>query len=106
MKQTLRRHKNKTYPKDPGTVEGIREQFLKEDILKEFGSNFEGDEDFYKDTVVEKDFAFTIFASKYVIDFIQTDVTKLSDYHYAPVIHYGPLQTALSMYKYIFQILR
>lgn len=78
IKQTLLRHKNKTYPKDPGTVEGIRETFLQEDILKDYGSNLEGDEDFYINTVVEKDFAFTMFASKFVIDFIEKNIEPSS----------------------------
>lgn len=78
IKQTLLRHKNKAYPKDPGTVEGIRETFLQEDILNDYGSNLEGAEDFYINTVVEKDFAFTMFASKFVIDFIEKNIEPSS----------------------------
>lgn len=33
-----------------------------------------GDEDFYIDTVVKPHFAFTVFASKYVIDFINKNI--------------------------------
>lgn len=78
MKQTLMRHKNKTYPKDPGTIEAIREAFLQPNILKEFGANLEGDADFYINTVVEEEFAFTIFASKFVIDFIEKNIEPSS----------------------------
>lgn len=78
IKQTLLRHKNKKYPKDPGTVNGIRETFLQEEIFKEYGSNLEGDEDFYIDIIVEEDFAFTIFASKFVIDFIEKNIAPSS----------------------------
>lgn len=38
----------------------------------------EADGDFYIDTVVEKDFAFTVFASKFVIDFIQKNIDATS----------------------------
>lgn len=78
IKQTLTRHKNKTYPKDPGSIDGIREKFMQEHILKEYGSNLEGNEDFYIATVVMDDFAFTILASKFVFDFIDKNIEPSS----------------------------
>lgn len=68
------RHKNKKYPKDPRSVEGIRNKFLKQSIIEEYGYNLEKDEVFYIDTVVEKNYAFTVFASKFVIDFIEKNI--------------------------------
>lgn len=80
MKRTLIRHKNKKYPIAPRSVEGIRQTFMEPDIFEEYGRNKERDADFYIGTVChvgdeedenDKDYAFTVFASKYVIDFIK-----------------------------------
>lgn len=80
MKRTLIRHKSKKYPVAPRSVEGVRETFMKPDIFEEYGLNKERDADFYIGTIChvgdeedgnDKDYAFTVFASKYVIDFIK-----------------------------------
>lgn len=74
MQKTLQRHKNKCHPKNPRSVDGIREVFLQPQIIEKYGSNLEDDGRFYIDTIVEDDYAFTVFASKYVIDFIQEHI--------------------------------
>lgn len=70
IKQTLLRNKTKKYPNDPKTLEGIAEAFLNTSIAEQFGSN----EDIFVDTVIEKNFAFTIIASKFTIDFINQNI--------------------------------
>lgn len=51
---------------------------MQEHILKEYGSNLEGNEDFYIATVVMDEFAFTILASKFVFDFIDKNIEPSS----------------------------
>lgn len=74
MKRTLQRHKNKIYPKIPKTLEDIRNSFLDPKILNEYGYNLTNSAQFYIDTVIETNHAFTVFASKFVIDFIQKNI--------------------------------
>lgn len=74
MERTLLRHKHKQHPRDPREVEGIRQRFLDPNVMEKYGYNLEGDARFYIGTELEEDYAFTIFASKYVIDFIQDHI--------------------------------
>lgn len=74
MKKTLERHKNKSRPHVPCSIEDIATTFEDPRILKEYGYNMEGDAEFYIDTVIAKDYAFTVFASKYVIDYIKKNI--------------------------------
>lgn len=74
IKRTLQRHKNQQHPSDPRSVDGIREKFEDRNIMEKYGYNLEKDSKFYIGTVVEEDYAFTVFASKYVIDFIQKEI--------------------------------
>lgn len=74
MKRTLLRNKNKSYPKDPKSIENIRDKFKEAKVFEEYGYNLDSDARFYIGTVVEEDFAFTIFASHYVINFIERNI--------------------------------
>lgn len=74
MKRTLLRNKNKKHPTNPSTLDDIAEKFMEPSVLEKYGMNSEGDGKFYIDTVVEEDYGFTVFASKYVIDFIQEHI--------------------------------
>lgn len=74
MKRTLQRHKNQQHPTNPRSVDGIREKFEDRNIMEKYGYNLENDSKFYIGTVVEDDYAFTVFASIYVIEFIQKEI--------------------------------
>lgn len=78
MKRTLLRHKTKKFPKMPDSLETIRDTFLDPEIIQKFGMNYERDCKFYIDTVITDFYAFTIFASKYVIDFIEENIEPKS----------------------------
>lgn len=78
IKQTLNRQKNIRHPRIPDSISAIRDEFSKPDIIEKYGYTLDGDTRFYIDTVVEHDFAFTIFASKYVIDFIENKIDPKS----------------------------
>ena len=43
-------------------------------IMEQYGFNLERDGKFYIETVIEDHYAFTVFASKFVIDFIQEQI--------------------------------
>lgn len=81
MKRTLQRHKNKQYPKCPGSIEEIRQTFMDPNILEKYGNNIEGDGMFYVDTIVHQNYAFTVFVSKYVIDFIKKNIPPKSRHY-------------------------
>lgn len=74
MKQTLRRNKNKSYPKKPKSLEDVREMFLDPEIIQQYGYNLEKDFRFYIDTVIENDYAFTIYASHFAINFLEKNI--------------------------------
>lgn len=74
MKRTLQRHKNKKYPKIPKAIQDIQNQFQDPAILNEYGINLEGDSTFYIDTIIEANYAFTVFGSQFTIDFIKENI--------------------------------
>lgn len=73
-KRTLERWKNQTYPKVPSSIEQLQSDFKKPDIINKYGSTHDGDAKFYMDTIITKNYEFTIFASQYVMSFIQNYV--------------------------------
>lgn len=74
MKRNLYLHKNKAHPSNPDSVDAIRKKFEDQNLMEKYGFNLEGDGRFYVGTVVENDYAFTVFSSKYVIDFIKNKI--------------------------------
>lgn len=66
------------YPKKPDLVEDIGRRFEERNIMEKYGYNYENDGKFYIDTVVAPDHAFTVFASKFVIDFIEKNMEPKS----------------------------
>lgn len=74
IKKTLSRRKNQTYPNIPTTIESICTQFKDPKIMEKYGFNLENDAKFYVDTIIESDYAYTIFASKFVIDFVEENI--------------------------------
>lgn len=78
MKRTLLRHKNPTYPSYLKTVDGIRDIFKKENVMEKYGYNLENDARFYAGTVSNEKHGFTVFASQFVINFIQKNIAPKS----------------------------
>lgn len=77
MERTLRRLKNKSYPKRPLTAGEIIELFKKDKITEEYGFNLSHTERFYIDTIdVPGEYSFSLFASK--------EAMKLVEEHVAP----------------------
>lgn len=74
MKKTLERNKNKPYPKVSRSLEEIRDQFKDENIMKEYGYDYENKSVFYVGTEVTSDYGFIVFKSQYVIDFIKNNI--------------------------------
>lgn len=81
IKKTLQRCKNKKYPKKPRSIEDIRDTFLDPDVIKQYGYNLEGDMQFYAGTVIENDYGFTIFISKFTMDFIENNIAPGSRHY-------------------------
>lgn len=78
VKKTLQRHKNIEYPKIPRTILEIRDEFKKPVILNKYGFNFGNDAKFYVGTVVSPNHGFSVFASEFVIKFIQNNIPPAS----------------------------
>lgn len=76
-KRTLIRHKSRAHPKVPHSILEIRDRFLDRAVMEKYGYNLENDGLFYIGTIIEKDFAFTVFASKYIIEFIQKNIQPI-----------------------------
>lgn len=74
MQKTLERCKNKKHPKKPRSIEDIRDIFLDPNVIKQYGNNLEGDMPFYAGTVIENDYGFTVFISKFTMDFINDNI--------------------------------
>lgn len=74
MKRNLARHKNDEYVAKANSCEEVRDIFLKKAVIEKHGYTLDGDAKFYINTVIKKDFAFTIYASKFVIDFIKEKI--------------------------------
>lgn len=49
--------------------------------IEEYGYNLDGDAKFYIDTVVAPDYAFTVFASKHTINFIEENIDPESRHY-------------------------
>lgn len=54
---------------------------MQSDIIEEYGYNLEHDSRFYIDTVVNPNYAFTVFASQFVIEFIQENIKPECRYY-------------------------
>lgn len=75
VKRTLERNKNRKYPKIPSNIQQLQKDFKTREILNEYGSTLDGDTKFYIDTVITPDYEFTIFASQFVMSFINDNIT-------------------------------
>lgn len=74
MKKTLERKKNPRHPKRPSSLAEFRNEILKPDLMSQYGYTSDGDFRFYIDTVLNKDYEFTVFGSQYTIEFIQKNI--------------------------------
>lgn len=73
MRRNLYKIKNKIFPKSPRTFPEIIEIFEKSDILKTFGfSRYEKTENFYKNTVIEEQYSYSIFLSPSICSIIDS----------------------------------
>lgn len=81
MKKTLERNKNKEHPKRPRSIEDIPKKFSDPYIIERYGYNLESDFRFYVDTVIKKEFAFTIFASQFTINFVKENIAPQSRHY-------------------------
>lgn len=76
IQKTLRRHKNKSHPKKPRSIKSVRDAFLDPQIMHDYGYNLEHDSKLYIDTVITKEYGFTLFASQFTIDFIKENIKR------------------------------
>lgn len=81
MRPTLERCKSAKYPKKPTNIDEICKSFSDSKIREKYGLTLDGDADFYIDTVQHHDHAFTIYASKFVIEFIKKNIPPESRHY-------------------------
>ena len=72
MRRNLDRLKKDKYIAKAKSCQEVRDIFLKPDVINKHGLTYDGDAKFYVNTIVETNFAFTVFASKFTIDTIRT----------------------------------
>lgn len=70
MKRHLDRVKNAKHPKSPKTCGELKELFENQDIIDKYGLNLKSTEKLFIGTIVNKDFAFSLFASFSIIKMI------------------------------------
>lgn len=79
FRSTLNKAKNSKIPDSPKTLIEVRDAFLRDETFQMFGKTLgEPSVDFYKGTVIEDSFGFTVFAS----DTIVQHIGKLADKEY------------------------
>lgn len=78
MKKTLERSKSANYPQIPKSIPDIKGAFTKPDIMNKYGLTLDSDNYFYVDTILAEDFEFTVFASHFIIDFIEKNIEPKS----------------------------
>lgn len=73
MERNLYRIHRNVMPQAPKTPEEIINMFAQQNIKDTFGMSLgEIKEEFHKDTIIEKNFAYTIFQSKRICNFVET----------------------------------
>lgn len=75
VKRTLERNKSNQYSNVPRSILDLKNEFVKPDVLNKYGFNYEENAKFYIGTEVLPNHAFTVFASQFVIDCIQKNIT-------------------------------
>lgn len=78
MERSLQRWKNQKFPPIPTSLKELRAEIKKPEIMKKYSSTYDGDGAFYVDTVISPDYDFTIFASPFVIDFVEKNIAPES----------------------------
>lgn len=74
VKRTIARKKNSVYPKIPRSIQQFQKEFLKPEILNEYGYTLDGDARFYLGTEIAEEYAFAVFYSDYVVKFIKEKI--------------------------------
>lgn len=74
VERNMNRWKNEQHPKVPATIEDLADAFKKPDIIEKYGNSYEGDGKFYIQTVLSPKSNFTVFASPFVMKFIEENI--------------------------------
>lgn len=77
VKRSMTNWKSINYPKKPNSIEEIQRVFCDPNIIEKYGSTHNG-EAFYIDTIIARDYKFTIFASPNTIEFIEKNIAPES----------------------------
>lgn len=72
--RSLHRWKNDERPKIPGSIIELQSEFRKPETLNRYGSTYEGDGKFYINTITSEKCDFTVFASPFVLKFIEEHI--------------------------------
>lgn len=72
--RSLRRFKSKPYPTVPNTRLQLQQTLNSSAVIRDFGLNLDGTARLYVDTVLEKDYLFTVFASNDIINIIKQNI--------------------------------
>lgn len=78
MKRHLDRTKNSKHPKCPKTCGELKELFEEQNIIDKYGYNLKASEKLFIDTIVNENWAFSLFASFSVIKFIKDHIDPRS----------------------------
>lgn len=74
ISRSLRRFKSKPYPKVPKTRLQLQKSLNSSSVIRDFGFNLDETARLYFDTVLAKDYLFTVFASNDIINIVKQNI--------------------------------
>lgn len=74
MRQQLGKIKNRNIPKKPKSVEEVHQLFQQPHIMEKYGYTLDNKHQLYTASVCSADYAFTLFTSKAVLDFVEKNI--------------------------------
>lgn len=78
VQRSIQRWKNEKHPPIPKSNGELRSAFEKSEIKEKYGSSYDGDGKFYIDTVLTPEHDFTVFASPFIMKFIEDNIPHTS----------------------------
>lgn len=78
VQRSMHRWKNKEHPPIPESIKELRNAFQKAKIKEKYGDSYDADGKFYIDTVLTPNHDFTVFASPFVMKFIEDNIPDTS----------------------------
>lgn len=74
VERSLTCWKNEKHPKIPSSIAELHREFKKPEIIEKYGNTYESNEKFYINTILSPTYDYTLFASPFVMKFIEENI--------------------------------